>query len=423
MRSARSPARTGTARYWHLASGEVGIARFKRRKVEADLTAAVRDLNAALEYAAPGQLLEIRIRALRQLGEAYELVKQPELASDRWARAHALEEDLVARQVSDEVRATLLEDIPTEHDERIRVAAELALSGPGGASAATAVAAAIVAMESARGAAILGRIAPGAPSSAAPLPAPGDGAAAWQWLRGIADATARDEAIWIMHARPGRVHHGIIGRNLAHHIDLPANRGDAGEARQSTAKGVQRVPARSGRGARACLPADRAARRRDRGRDGAGSGAARIKRLVVVAGGVLSDIPLAALPIKGRGVPAVWAVGRSGWSRDGEPAPIVCRFALSDLPCLSARPLLRHRSAGNRGGQALMISAFEATPEEFERELVQKDYRRVRILGHGQTDPKDASQTWLQFAGKKKERDGRIQPDGSSRRISQHAGP
>ena len=90
--------------------------------------------------------------------------------------------------------------------------------------------------------------------------------------------------------------------------------------------------------------------------------------------------------------------------------PLVCRFAVSDLPCLSARPLLRRRAVGNRGSRALFVSAFETTPEDFERELARKDYRRVRILGHGQSDPKDASQTWLQFAGKKTERDGRIQP-------------
>ncbi|WP_190276657.1 CHAT domain-containing protein [Catenulispora acidiphila] len=383
--------------YWHLASGEVGIAAFKRRKGEADLAEAVRDLSAALEYAAPEPLLEIRIRALRQLGEAYELLKQPELASDCWARAHALEEDLVARQVSDEIRATLLEDIPTEHDERIRVAADLALTGPAGASAATAVAAAIVAMESARGAAILGRIAPDAERALRRLPHPGDGAAAWRWLRGIADATARDEAIWIMHARPERVHHGIIGRDLAHHIDLPANRStleklvkalrrECNEFRLGQAEGRERVSQLIEQlgaeiGVETVL----------------GLMPRRIKRLVVVAGGVLSDIPLAALPIKD--------------GPDGEPAPIVCRFAVSDLPCLSARPLLRHRSAGNRGGRALMISAFDATPEGFERELKQKAYRRVRILGHGQTDPRDASQTWLQFAGKNKDqRDGRIQP-------------
>jgi len=90
--------------------------------------------------------------------------------------------------------------------------------------------------------------------------------------------------------------------------------------------------------------------------------------------------------------------------------PLVCRFAVSDLPCLSARPLLRRRAVENRGSRALFVSAFEATPEDFEQELARRDYRRVRLLGHGQSDPKDASQTWLQFAGTKTERDGRIQP-------------
>ena len=400
--------------HWHLASGEVSVAAFKRRKVEADLAAAVSDLTTALELANTDQLIDVRIRALRLLGEAFELLKQPDQASDRWARAHALEEELVARQLSDEVRATLLEDIPTEHDERIRVAAELAASGPGGAPAATAVAAAIVAMESARGAAVLAGIAPGAAGALRRLPAPGDGPAAWQWLRTIADATARDEAIWIMHARPGRVHHGIVGRGLVHHVDLPADRGELEKLVKALRKECNeyRLGRPEGR--------DRVSQLIERLAAGIGVETVlglvppRIKRLVVVAGGVLSDIPLAALPIKsGRGAPGgLGGLGGPAGSAgsDGAPVPIVTRFALSDLPCLSARPLLRQRAVGNRGSRALMISAFEATPEDFEGELLRTDYRRVRILGHGQTDPKDASQTWLQFAGTKNERDGRIQP-------------
>jgi hypothetical protein len=380
--------------HWHVASGEASIAAFKRRKEEADLDEAVWDLSAACDYAIADQLLEVRIRALRLLGEAFELRKDPDQASDRWARAHALEEDLVDRQLSDEVRATLLEDIPTEHDERVRVAAELAVAGPGGAAAVTGVASAIVAMESARGAAILGRIAPDAESSLRRLPPAGDGAAAWEWLRGIADATARDEAIWIMHARPDRVHHGIVGRGLVHHVDLPADRGEleklvkalrreCNEYRLGQAAGraqVSRLIERLGAaiGVEAVL----------------GLVPRRVKRLVVIAGGVLSEIPLAALPIRAGSL----------------SVPIVSRFAVSDLPCLSARPLLRRRSVGNRGGRALLVNAFEATPEDFERELRRVDYRRVRILGHGQSDAKDASQTWLQFAGKKSDRDGRIQP-------------
>ena len=383
--------------YWHLASGEASIEAFKRGKAEAKLVeAAVQDLTAATEYAAPDGLLDVRIRALRLLGEAFERLKRPGQASECWARAHALEEDLVARQISDEVRATLLEDVPDEHDERLRVAAELAVSGPGGAPAATAVAAAIAAMESARGAAILGRIAPDAEGSLRRLPAPGDGAAAWQWLRGIADATTRDEAIWIMHARPGRVHHGVVGRDFAHHIDLPADRGKL----KKLVKALRKECNEFGLG----RPEGRANVSRLIEQLGAEIGVEtvldsvprRIKRLVVIAGGVLSDIPIAALPVKD--------------GPDGAPVPIVCRFALSDLPCLSARPLLRQRSVGNRGSRTLMISAFEATPEDFERELLRRKYRRVRILGHGQTDPKDPSQTWLQFAGTKPERDGRMRP-------------
>lgn len=448
--------------YWHLASGESSIGAFKRRKVETDLTDAIADLTAASEYAEANQLLEARIRALRLQGEAFELLKRPDQASDRWARAHALEEELVALQVSDEVRATLLEDIPNEHDERVRVAAELAVSGPGGAAAATAVAGAIVAMESARGAAILSQVAPDAERSLRRLPAAGDGAAAWEWLRGVADATARDEAIWIMHARPDRVHHGIVGRGLVHHVDLPADRGELERLVKELRKQCNefRLSQAAGRAQVSRLMEELGA--------AVGVGAvvglvpSRVKRLVVVAGGVLSDIPLAALPIPagglGRDLGRSRGPGRSGGasvaggaadvgnatdptdatdptgatdptdptSATGATVPIVARFAVSDLPCLSVRPLLRQRSARNRGGRGLLVSAFaateypvaasrrrkvltEATPEAFEGELLRTPYQRVRILGHGQSDPKDASQTWLQFAGATP-RDGRVQP-------------
>jgi CHAT domain-containing protein len=72
--------------------------------------------------------------------------------------------------------------------------------------------------------------------------------------------------------------------------------------------------------------------------------------------------------------------------------------------------LLHQRAVRSRGGRALRVSAFETTAEEFEQQLRQADYRRVRILGHGQSDPEDASQTWLQFAHPDSSRDGRMRP-------------
>jgi hypothetical protein len=279
--------------------------------------------------------------------------------------------------------------------------------------AAAAVAAAIVAMESARGAAILGRIAPGQADVLRWLPASGDEAGAWRWLRGIADSTAPDEAIWILHARPDRVHHGIIGRNLAHHIDVLADRGELEEAVRALRELCNEVLLQ--------LPQGRADFSRIVERLGTGIGAPavlalvppRVKRLVVVAGGVLSDIPLAALSI-----PA---------GADGEPVPIVCRFALSDLPCISARPLLRQRSARNRGRRTLVAGEFRdgtpparlwgkvlaghgATPDAFAAELQRAAYRKVRLVGHGRSDSDDASQSWLQLASGDSSGDGRLRP-------------
>jgi hypothetical protein len=412
--------------HWHLACGEAWIAAFKSRRDKTCLNEAVRHLTTASEYAVAEWLLEIKIRALRCSGEAFELLKKPGLASDRWAQAHALEERLVARQQTDKIRAGLLEDMPSEHDERIRVAAERAMTAPGAAPAAAAVAGAIAAMESARGAAILGQVAPDAEDSLRGLPAPGDDEAAWKWLRGIADSTARDEAIWIMHARPGRVHHGVIGRNLVRHLDVPADRGELEGLVKELRKHCNEYRLRQAEGrAQVSELMERLA---------AGIGVEtvlahmpkRVKRLVVVAGGVLSDIPLAALPMRS----GVDHATDHTYDND-KSVPIVCRFAVSDLPCISARPLLRQRAVSGRGARALQVSAFEdvrsrgrkaldrirhrkvlalTTLDEFEQQLRLADYRLVRILGHGQSDPEDASHTWLQFAHPESVRDGRMRP-------------
>ena len=217
--------------FWHLAAGEAALARYRRTRAAPLALEAVDQLEAAARHASAEWLLEVRVRALRLRGRAYGLLGKGDAAALHWAHAHELEEVLVARQISDDVRLHLLHDVSDEHDERVRLAAE-AVAGsdpdadPGAAAAA--VAGIVVAMEAARGAAILGSVAPGlAPTlRALPGPGPGEQAAAWAWLRGVADGLAPEEAVWILHATPDRVHHGVVGRTMARHGVFAARRAD-----------------------------------------------------------------------------------------------------------------------------------------------------------------------------------------------------
>ena len=62
--------------------------------------------------------------------------------------------------------------------------------------------------------------------------------------------------------------------------------------------------------------------------------------LAIVAGNMLSEIPFAALPLH---------------HEDDNTEPLIARYALSDLPCLSALAPLRVRAVGTRGDRGLNV--------------------------------------------------------------------
>lgn len=145
---------------WHLAQGELALARGFPQ-------AAVHHLRTAADRATEPWLVEIRVRARRLLGEAHAQHAQTHArageqaladaadrrAAEHWTDAHDLEEQVARCQVTDATRVRMLHAVPNEYDQRIRVAT--AALGQRGAEAAAPV---VVAMEAARGAAILGRI-------------------------------------------------------------------------------------------------------------------------------------------------------------------------------------------------------------------------------------------------------------------------
>jgi hypothetical protein len=135
---------------------------------------------------------------------------------------------------------------------------------------------------------------------------------------------------------------------------------------------------------------------------------ARIRRIAVVAGGGLAEIPFAAVRLA-----------------DG-PDRICHRYALSDLPCLSALIPLRRRSRRLRGSGRLRVSppaeklaaapgqpaltslgGNRATPGMLRAELGRHRYRQVRVDSHGRYEHGDTAPSWLQLA-----------PDGEAGRLS-----
>ena len=407
---------------WHLAAGEFELLRYERSESGAALREAFGHYGKAAECAATASLTEIRIHALRRLGKVRALQRAHALAVAYWAEAHRLEEQLASLQTSDDARIHILLDASDEHDERIRVAAEaVADEERGDEAVAEAVAALVVAMEAARGAAILGRVLPGGFRAVRDLPAPGDLSGAWRWVKNISDHLPGSLVVWIVHATPDLVHHAIIGRNLLHHVAVRCRRGELADSIQELEScwSPSILEDERGRDAFDNFAKDIATR------IGVGEVIRRlppqIHRITIVAGGVLADVPFAALPIPG-GTPAetqqaVVPVGTQ---------PLGFRFALSDLPCLSVRRALERRSARRRGERQLLVSPLrdlasgrsprrtvlhgvQATPERLETELRQRGYRQVWIYCHGQSDTEDSTQSWLQLAPAGPE--GRLRPD------------
>ncbi|MGH3928430.1 MAG: CHAT domain-containing protein [Pseudonocardiaceae bacterium] len=403
---------------WNLAAGELELARgnlienwsFVRDAVHQD---AVRYFSTAVAHASTPSMLDARVDALRLLGRSYAQLRRDERATECWAEAHRLEEDIAGRQVTDDTRMRMIQAAPDEYDERIRVATEAL--GKRGAEGAAPI---VVAMEAARGAVILGRILPEQAGFARNLPKPSDLDAAWRWVGNQGDRLPRSQVVWLMHATPERVHHAVIGRGFLHHASFVMPRNEltlaidalmacwckddgrvAGKVLDDNIENgvftarLQDVGAKIGLDAVfPDLPAE-------------------VDRIAVVAGDALADIPFAALTIPG-GV-----------------EPIGLRFALSDLPCLSARLPLAQRARRVRGDTGLLVSppawgitqaatmrgrtvldGARATRAELGSVLARHRHRQVRIDTHGQHDPDDPAQPWwLQLAPD--ESDGRLTPE------------
>jgi hypothetical protein len=379
---------------WHLAAGELQLAKPPTpTEIRSRAHAAISHLSEAAARARTAALTEIRVCALRSLGRAHARLDDKE-AAQLWAAAHRLEEEIAKRQVSDDARIGMLQAAPDEYDERIRAAAERhERCGP------EAAAAIVVAMEAARGAMILESILPGQDGLARDLPGPSDLDGAWRWVTGIADGLPPAQVIWIMHSAPDRVHHAVIGRELLHYEVVPSRKRaleDAIERLMTCWEGEETLELSITGGEFATSLTEVA---RQTGISVVVAGLPQqVRRIAIVAGGELSDIPFAAV------------------TTPGADEPLGLRYALSDLPCLSARLPLHQRSHRRRGERLLLVSppdatltrasgrpahpldGEDATVERLREELGRRRHHQVRIDSHGQHKHARASRSWLQLA-------------------------
>jgi tetratricopeptide (TPR) repeat protein len=388
----------------HLARGELALRRAASGD-DAALGVAVGMLIAAQGHADGETLVTIRTDALRLLGEAYRRLGHDDLAARCLAVAHELEERVARRQGSDEVIYQLLEAVPNEHDLRVLAAAvRLDPARP------ETVAPVVVAMEAARGAAILAQVLPDHQDGLRELPGPHDPPAASRWLVRWADRLPDDQAAWIMHATPDQLHHAVLGRGLLRHVSFPVNR-VALTARVDALMVCWRGPAYLEGSVRdgftSSLRAVSDLLRVDEVLTGLPD---RIRRLVVVAGGALSDVPWAAV------------------ATSGHVLPLGLRFALSDLPCLSALLPLRHRAQRRRGDDQLVVAPPDggltvpagvrvrtvlgegcgspATRSQLRAHLAGHHY--VRVNCHGRHDPNRPDQSWLELTPDGAGDDGKV---------------
>ncbi|MGX7824565.1 CHAT domain-containing protein [Actinokineospora sp. 24-640] len=359
---------------WHLAAGELELARHD--STGHGLAQAVVHLATAADRADTVALTEVRVHALRRLGLACFWSDDAHRAAECWAAAHKAEESIADRQVSDECRVRMLTAADTEHDHAVTATAHAAERDP------RAAAAAVVAMEAARGATLVpGRLLPGLRDL--------DGA--WRWLKRMTVDLAGNQAVWMAHATSGRVHHAVLTRDGVRLGSVAADitrLGDiVAEFQAFLSPGYLEMSARSGDFDRALAEIAALV-----GLDAALADIpGGVTRLAVVAGGPLGHVP--------------WA-GMS--TADGH---LVARYALSDLPNLTIRRPLRRRALGSRGDRELLLSPPDgltmAVPRP-GRTLLADDqattaalaaaaprHRVVRIDCHGRHDPTAPEESWL----------------------------
>ncbi|NKE61947.1 CHAT domain-containing protein [Lentzea sp. PSKA42] len=351
----------GNSALWHLTAAELAYA--KGRLDQA--------LHHFHEAATRSNHAEPKALALRKLGDTYADAGDEDQAAQHWTDSHHVEEDIADHQYSPKVKLRMLRAAPDEHDGRV-LAAVRRVQRDG----RKALAGLVVAVEAARGATIL--------TEPRNLPRFTDVSAARRWLIHKTRHLPRDQVVWMMHATPDQLHHVIIGRRIVHlttdvHISELTD-----TIRKLKAWKPHYDPAILGAllvELTRLIALEDVVKALPPG----------ITRIAVVAGDVLSDVPLAGLPVPG----TTYYLGLT--------------HALSSLPCLSALPQLQRRSRKQRGDETAIFSPdprlrrATATGEKFTKASQLEDvlkghrFQRIRIDAHGTHDRIDPDQSWLRF--------------------------
>jgi hypothetical protein len=339
-------------------------------------------------------LTPVRARALRARGDALFAVSQPGQAMDSWAESYALEERIAELQDSDDCRVRMLAAAPDEHDRQIEVLGELAQ----GDERPETTAAVVVAMEAARGATIVGRIDGNERTGfARDLPLPTDSVGALRWVLRIRRTLPRGQVVWIMHPTPGRIHHALVGARVLRHRSFSWDSAEFLQAIDNhmswwsnpSTLGTSIVKGQFDRSLARIAALIRI-------RDMVAEIPTAVDRIAVVAGRELGDVPLAAVSVR------------------GTTERLADRFALSDLPCLSALLPLRRRAARQRGLKTLLVCPPAegltppvgeptlkddgATVAALDAELASHRHRLLRIETHGKHDQRDPGKSRIQLA-------------------------
>jgi hypothetical protein len=377
---------------WHLVAGELelGHAELVERVAPGEggsvAYEAIGHLGRAAEQASATAMAEVRILALRLLGHAYVLVDAGWRAVTCWRAADRIEKDIVAIQRTDDFKVRMSLAGRDEHDEWVQVAsAAIARSGrPAAAGVA-------VAIEAARGATITDLLA-----GRTELPPPGDVAGAGRWVRDSTRDLPRSQVVWLMYAAPDQTHHVLLGRDfLQYHATRPE-----GSHRIRLVAAIEKLMGYWNRGSLERSIAggdfDKALTEIAAKIDIVGvlwDLPREVDRIAVVAHGSLAYIPFAALPLAG-------AADR-----------VVHRFAMSELPSLSARRPLGFRARRRLGERAVVLDpegpdrtrdpharravlgGRRATPDSLRSLAAGRNI--VRLDSHGRYTAEDA---WLQLA-------------------------
>lgn len=338
---------------WMLVAGELEFALSMDEQTQYPLghgKQSVAQLHRAAKLAHEASLPNVLIQSNRLLGRVYEHIFQDlERANYYWSRAARTEELFAQRQETDRARIRLLEAAPTEFDELIDATASKVT-----VSRVELIAPVIAAIESARGAAILSQIRPADAKRMRDVPLASNAIECVEWVEKTRRRLPRNMAIWLLHATPTFLHHGLIAKNFLHWECVSIDRHqlsnmieELGELWLNSPAELEKIVINNPVSISGLLLK---LSRTIEVEQIISALPDTISRLAIVAGDALGDIPFAALPYK---------------STEERKSYLISKYALSFLPCLSAQHVMKVQARKVRGKKRLAIqpSADELASE------------------------------------------------------------